>query len=99
MVATNLPQKVIDQMRKAGLPTGGSHPFHPKLTTNRKGEQVIEKRAVGKGPKQGKKGYVDEQDRIWIRDRAHSDVPDHWDVQIDDGDDYFRVDDGGNELS
>lgn len=99
MVAANLPQKVVDQMQKAGLPTGGPHPFRPKLTTNRKGEQVIEKRAVGQGPKQGKKGYVDEGDRIWIRDRAHSDVPDHWDVQIDDGNDYFRVDDNGNELS
>jgi hypothetical protein len=98
VVSANLPQKVIDQMRKAGVPTGGPVPFRPKLMTNRKGEQVIEKRAVGVGPKQGKRGYVDDQGRVWVRDRAHADVPDHWDVQIDDGADYFRVDDDGTQL-
>jgi hypothetical protein len=41
---------------------------------------------------------VDVQGRIWIRDRAHADVPDHWDVQIDDGDRYIRVDNDGNQL-
>jgi hypothetical protein len=97
-VADNLPQKIIDQMKKAGLPTSGAHPFQPKLTNNQKGEQIIEKRAVGKGPKQGKRGYVDVSGRIWIRDRAHADVPDHWDVQIDDGDRYIRVDNDGNQL-
>jgi hypothetical protein len=50
-VSSKLPQKIIDQMRKAGLPTSGPHPFKPKLTTNRKGEQVIEKKSVAKGPK------------------------------------------------
>jgi hypothetical protein len=95
-VSANLPQKIIDQMQKAGLPTAGAHPFRPRLTQNQKGEQIIEKRAVGHGPKQGKRGYVDEHGRIWVRDRAHSNIPDHWDVQIDDGDDYFRVDADGN---
>lgn len=98
-MSSNLPQKIIDQMRKAGLPTTGTHPYRPKLTNNQKGEQIIEKRAVGTGPKQGKRGYVDEQGRIWIRDRAHAHVPDHWDVQIDDGDSYIRVDDNGNQLT
>ena len=51
---TNLPQKIIEQMRKVGLPTGGSHPFEPRLTKNQNGEPIIEKRAVGKGPKRGK---------------------------------------------
>ena len=96
---TNLPQRIIDQIRKVGLPTGGLHPFEPKVSKNRNGESVIEKRAVGKGPKRGKRGYVDDRGRIWIRDRAHSHVPDHWDVQIADADDYFRVDDDGNELA
>ena len=96
---SNLPQKVIDQMRKAGLPQDGTHAFGPKLVHNQKGDQIIEKRAVGNGPKQGKRGYVDDQGRIWIRDRAHADVPDHWDVQIDDGDSYIRVDDAGNQLT
>ena len=64
--------------------------------TNRSGDEIIEKRAVGIGPKQGKRGYVDEEGRIWIRDRGHAGIPDHWDVQIDDGNDYIRVDNDGN---
>ncbi len=98
-MSSSLPRKIIDQMTKASLPTSGTHPFVPKLTTNRKGEQVIEKRAVANGPKKGKRGYVDEQGRIWIKDRAHAGVADHWDVQINDGADYFRVDLNGNEIS
>jgi hypothetical protein len=98
-VSSPLPQKIIEQIRNAGLPTGGECPFQPKLAANRQGEPIIEKRAVAKGPKQGKRGYVDEQDRIWIKDWSHAGVPDHWDVQIDDGEDYFRVDLNGNKLS
>ena len=29
---------------------------------------------------------------------AHAGVPDHWDVQEDGGESYFRVDDGGDRL-
>src|SRR5438046_2915911 len=94
----NLPPKLLDQIRKAGLPSGGQVPFRPKLTTNRRGEPIIEKRAVKKGPKVGKRGYVDAQGRIWVRDRAHANVPDHWDVQIDDGEDYFRIDLFGDKI-
>jgi hypothetical protein len=97
-VSSGLPQKIVDQITKAELPTGGQHPFKPKLSKNRKGEPVIEKKAVQKGPKKGKRGYVDEQGRIWIKDRSHADVPDHWDVQLDEGDDYFRVGQHGNEI-
>ena len=43
-------------------------------------------------PRSGKPGSVDDQGRIWIRDRAHAKLPDHWDVQIDDGADYIRID-------
>jgi hypothetical protein len=98
-VASDLPKKVIEQIQNVGLPTGGQHPFSPRLTTNKNGEQIIEKMAVTKGPKKGKRGYVDDQGRIWIKDRAHADVPDHWDVQIDGGEEYIRVDENGNELS
>lgn len=94
----SLPEKIIEQMRKAGLPTSGQLPFQPKLTTNRKGEPVIEKRAVTKGPKRGKRGYVDDQGRIWIKDRSHAGVADHWDVQLNEGEDYFRVDLNGDEV-
>lgn len=97
-MASELPQKVKDQIKKAELPTGGQHPFKPKLVKNRKGEEIIEKRAIKQGPKTGKRGYVDEQDRIWIKDRAHGRLPDHWDVQINEGDDYFRVDIDGDEI-
>jgi hypothetical protein len=76
--------KIAEQVKKAGLPTTGTHPFEPRLTRNKRREQIIEKRAVTKGPKRGKRGYVDVQDRIWVKDRAHAGVPDHWDVQIDE---------------
>ncbi len=95
---SRFPQKIIDQMRKAGLPSGSACPFKPRLTRNRAGQQVIEKKAVARGPKAGKRGYVDEDGRIWIKDRAHGSTPDHWDVQLDDGQDYFRVDQDGNLL-
>jgi len=68
------------------------------LTKNRSGDQVIEKRAVAKGPKKGKRGYVDEQGRVWVKDPSHADLPEHWDVQIGGGDDYIRVDQNGNEI-
>ncbi len=97
-MSSQLPKKILDQLRKAGLPTGGKHPFTPKLIRNQRGDQVIEKRAAAKGPKRGKRGFVDDQGRIWIKDRAHAGVPDHWDVQIDDGDDYCRVDANRNEI-
>ncbi len=97
-MSSNLPPKVLEQMRKAGLPTGGTNPFEPSLTTNRNGDPVIEKKEVRIGPKRGKKGYVDTQGRIWIKDRAHASVPDHWDVQLHDGADYIRVDLNGNLL-
>jgi hypothetical protein len=97
-MTSGLPRKIGEQIRKAGLPTSGVHPFIPKLSTNRSGEQVIEKKAIQMGPKRGKRGYVDHQGRIWTKDRSHGDLPDHWDVQIDDGADYIRVDNDGNEL-
>jgi hypothetical protein len=93
-----LPQKVIDQIDKAGLPIGGEHPFRPRLVTNRRGEQIIAKEAVQKGPKRGTYGYVDEQGQIWVKDRSHAQLPDHWDVQIDGGDDYLRVSLDGHEI-
>lgn len=91
-----LPQKVRDQMARAGLPMSGPNAYHPRLMTNRAGDQVIQKLAVAKGPKKGKKGYVDDQGRIWIKDHAYGSVPDHWDVQIDNGEDYIRVDFNGD---
>lgn len=97
-LSTDLPKKVIDQIEKAGLPTKGQHPFKPSLVKNRRGDLIIQKETVRHGPKKGKKGFVDEHGRIWIKDRAHADVPDHWDVQEDGGTSYFRVDEHGNEV-
>lgn len=97
-VASDLPEKVVKQMAKAGLPVGGSHPFKPKLKKCPKGDLKMDTRAPTKGPKAGTPGFVDDQGRIWIRDRAHAKLPDHWDVQIDDGDDYIRVDSNGEEV-
>lgn len=46
----------------------------------------------------GRMGWVDLDGRIWLRDRAHAGLPDHWDVQEDKGATYFRVDNDGNLL-
>jgi hypothetical protein len=97
-LSTELPKKVTDQIGKAGLPTEGEHPFKPSLVTNRRGEIMIQKATVLHGPKKGKMGFVDEHGRIWIKDHAHADVPDHWDVQEDGGESYFRVDEQGNKI-
>jgi hypothetical protein len=97
-VAKTPPDKLDRQIQKAGLPTGGQVPFVPRLDKNRKGEDIIRKATVQEGPKKGKKGFVDTNGRIWIKDRAHAGDPDHWDVQEDAGATYFRVDLNGNKL-
>ena len=97
-MADALSQKVQDQIRRAQLPQSGEVPFIPKLSTNRRGQQIIEKAEVRFGPKKGKIGYLDASGRIWIRDRAHANDPDHWDVQIEDGIDYIRVGLNGEPL-
>jgi hypothetical protein len=67
---------------------------------SKKGDLEIVKRRTTKAPKdrRQKVGYVDWQGRIWIKDRAHGDYPDHWDVQEGGGEEYFRVDMAGNLL-
>jgi hypothetical protein len=92
-------EKIERQLRKAGLPTDGAMPFCPQLDKNKKGEPIIRKAPVQHGPKKGKVGYVDTEGRIWIKDRAHAKVPDHWDVQEDGGKQgHTRVDPQGNIL-
>jgi hypothetical protein len=97
-VAKKLSDKIEKQIRNQGLPTGGAVPFQPKLDTNNKGKQIIKKGMVTHGLKKGKRGYVDTNGRIWIKDRAHAGDPDHWDVQENGGKKYFRVDPQGNLL-
>jgi hypothetical protein len=64
----------------------------------RQGQLEIKRDAVVYGPRKGRIGYVDADGRIWIKDYAHADCPDHWDVQISGGRDYVRVDFDGNPL-
>ena len=45
-MSQDLPEKVVEQMKNAGLPTGGTHPFKPKLTTNKRGDPIIDKKAA-----------------------------------------------------
>jgi hypothetical protein len=97
-VANALPNKIEKQIDKAGLPRSGTVPFVPQLDTNKRGRPIIRKDAVARGPKKGKRGYVDTRGRIWVKDRAHAGDPDHWDVQEDGGKSYFRVDPQGNLL-
>lgn len=93
-----LPKKVAGQITKYGLPIDGMTPFNPKLVKNSRGDLEILKAEISTGPKTGKKGYVDVEGRIWIRDPGHAGYPDHWDVQIDGGKDYFRVGLDGNAV-
>ena len=86
-----LPDKIRRQLEQAGLPDGGDCPFRPRIRRNRRNDPIVEKRSPSKGPRRSKKGWVDEQGRIWIRDYAHAGLPDHWDVQEEDGESYFRV--------
>src|SRR5260370_39312115 len=97
-VSPHSAQRGMLQIKTAGLPTGGQHPFVPKIVTNRKGAQVIDKAEVSKGPRKDKRGYVDVQGRIWVKNMAHAGRPIHWDVQIDGGDTYFNVGLDGNEI-
>ena len=97
-MADDLPDKIVRQMEKAGLPIGGEVVYEPRLEKNKRGTVVIKKETVTHGPKRGKMGYVDANGRIWIKDRAHAEDPDHWDVQINGGMEYMRVDLQGNLL-
>jgi hypothetical protein len=94
----HMSPRVQGQIAKAGLPTTGPVPFVPALGKDRKARQCLLRLAIQHGPKAGQIGYLDTAGRIWIRDRAHSGVPDHWDVQENGGLTYFRVDDSGNLL-
>lgn len=91
-----LTPRVQAQIAKVRLPTTGPEAFVPALGTDRKNRQTLKREAVRHGPKAGQIGYLDAAGRIWIRDRAHAGVPDHWDVQEDGGTTYFRVDDTGH---
>lgn len=96
----DLPQKTKDQIAKAKLPISGAYAFRPRLTKNKKGEAVVERAEARNAPasQTGRMGWLDVDGRIWLRDYAHAGVPDHWDVQEDDGTTYFRVDNDGNLL-
>lgn len=96
MQRPNLPPRLQAQITKAGLPQTGQEPYQPRIVRNRRGQPVIAKGVVPSGPKAGKRGWVDDQERIWIRDYAHAGLPDHFDVQDVDGTSYFRVDMNGN---
>ena len=95
-----LSQKVRDQLAKAKLPTSGAYIFRPRLTKNKRDQMIVERAEARSAPaaQAGRMGWVDMEGRIWLRDRAHAGLPDHWDVQEDDGTTYFRVDDDGKLL-
>ena len=93
-VAIDLPEKVKKQIQKLRLPQLGDEPFEPQLVGKRRGaknDKEMKRAVVQYGPKMGEVGFVDSTGRIWVKNRAHAHVPDHWDVQIDGGKDYIRV--------
>jgi len=94
-LAQKLPLRVLYRINKHKLPTAGGFPFIPKVRNNRRGQADLVTAPATHGRKRGKYGFVDPNGRIWIRDLAHADHPDHWDVQEDGGKRYFRVDDDG----
>jgi hypothetical protein len=91
-----LTPRVVAQIAKAGPPLTGVEPFIPAPGTDSRNRQSLKRAAVQHGLKRGQIGYLDTAGRIWIRDRAHAGLPDHWDVQENGGQSYFRVDDNGN---
>lgn len=91
-------EKVEKQIDKNGLPQAGDITFEPRLTKNKRGDEMIERAFPEVGPKKHKKGWVDTQGRIWIKDPAHAGYPEHWDVQINGGNEYIRVGLDGNPL-
>jgi len=97
---SKVSQKVKNQLARAKLPTSGTFPFRPRLIKNRKGELIVERAEARGAPSAlaGRMGWVDLDGRIWLRDRAHAGLPDHWDVQEEDGATYFRVDEDGSLL-
>ena len=94
----DLPDKVKKQIAKQKLPRNGDEPFKPRLRSNRREQQVLERKKVLLGPKKGEVGFVDIQGRVWVKDAAHANLPEHWDVQIDDGKGYLRIDLDGKRL-
>lgn len=94
-----LDDKIKQQIEKAGLPQQGSYKFIPKIVANKRGQPTIEKKTIEHGPRKGKKGYVDAEGRIWIRNYAHAGYPNHWDVQIDGGHNYINVKDNGEMMT
>ncbi len=86
----SIPKKVNNIIEGKGLPTSGKNKFDPKIVSNRKGQQVIATKEVDCGPKGIKKGFVDKEGNVWVKDTAHGNVPEHWDVQMPDGS-YDRV--------
>ncbi len=94
-----LPAKIQKQITKKRLPQSGETPFAPRFTTNRKGQKIVQTAEVEHGPQAGRKGVVDTEGRIWLKDEAHAGYPEHWDVQIDSGKDYFRVGIDGNAVA
>ena len=55
---------------------------------------VFSQAQVQKGPRAGRRGYLDREDRIWIWDYAEG----HWDVQIENGDRHDVVSHTGRIL-
>ncbi len=66
-MAEELPEKVKRQIDKAGLPTGGTVPFYPRLEVNKKGRQIIKKDTVTHGPKKGKKDMLTSREEFGSR--------------------------------
>jgi len=94
----NLPPKVLEQINNKGLPQSGETPFVPKLITNKAGQKIMQTAEIRYGPKAGKRGFLDQNGRIWVKDEAHAGYPEHWDVQLAEGRDYFRVGLDGNPV-
>jgi len=90
--------KISNQIQKKGLPTSGQTPYKAKYRVNKAGNLELQRGAPKYGPKVNEVGFVDENGRIWIKEGAHAGYPEHWDVQVDEGRNYFRVGLDGNPV-
>lgn len=74
-------QEKDDPWLENGLPKNGQYPYIPP--------KKFYSHKLSDFPKHSEKnGFLDNKNQIWVWDKKHKD---HWDVQLDDGDDYLRV--------
>ena len=89
--------EILSQMQRRGLPQAGEMPFIPRTFRDRSGRLRIQRGSPERGPRSGTRdqGFVAQDGNVWMKhiDQQHGD---HWDVQIDNGQDHINVNPDGS---